>query len=59
VVRRFDKEDLKLEKWFMVFKKETHFTEVKEAFLIKLKIFSVDYYFMSHQTLKNGDNIFQ
>jgi hypothetical protein len=32
------------------------FPKIKEAFMIKLKMIFVDYYFLSHQTLRNAEN---
>ena len=33
--------------------------EIKEVFLVKPKIFSIDYYFLLYQIPKNTKNIFQ
>jgi hypothetical protein len=36
-----------------------HFSKIKEAFTVKLKMISVDQYFCPHQAPKNAKNIFQ
>jgi hypothetical protein len=45
------------------FKSKKRFTifilKIKEAFTVKLKMISVDYYFRTHQIPKNAENIFQ
>ena len=38
---------------------ETIFSKIKVEFLVKGKIFFVDYYFTSNQTSKNRKNIFR
>jgi hypothetical protein len=58
-VREFENEKFKLEKWFIVLKNENYFTEIKEDFSVKSKMFSVDYYFSSYQKQKITENIFQ
>jgi hypothetical protein len=50
---------LRTNKVFNHFKNKNHFSKIKEEFSVKYKIFFVDYYFMSYQTLKNTKNIFQ
>jgi hypothetical protein len=45
-----------LGKYFMMktfFKTVNHFSKIKEEFLVKGKLFSVDYYFTSRQTPEN------
>jgi hypothetical protein len=49
----------KLEKWFTIFKNRNDFPKITKPFSVKRKIFSIDYYLMSHQTLENTVNIFQ
>jgi hypothetical protein len=49
---------LKLEKLFTVLKRGNYFTKIKENFLVKLKMVSVDYYFTPHQTPENTKNDF-
>ena len=46
-VHQFENEMLKIENWFTVFKIVNHFLKIKEEFLVKGKMFSVNYYFMS------------
>jgi hypothetical protein len=41
---------LNVGKWFTVFKTVNHFPKIKEEFLVKEKLFSVEYYFTSRQT---------
>jgi hypothetical protein len=46
-------------KRFTVLKTINSFSKIKEAFTVKQKIISVDYYFRPYQTQKNAENIFQ
>ena len=46
-VHQFDNKMLKIENWFTIFKTVNYFSKIKEEFLVKGKMFSVDYYFMS------------
>jgi hypothetical protein len=43
-VRQFENEMLKIGKWFI----KNHFPKIKKEFLVKGKMFSVDYYFTLH-----------
>jgi hypothetical protein len=53
MVHRFLNEMLNIKKWFTIFKTVNHFPKIKEEFLVKGKLFSVDYYFTSHQIHEN------
>jgi hypothetical protein len=50
---------MKVKKGFTVFKTVNHFPKFKEEFLVKGKIFFVDYYFTSYQTPEYTENIFR
>jgi hypothetical protein len=50
--------NLRMKSYLNSKKKEKYFMKIKEIFSVKLKMFSVDYYFLSYQTIKNLKNIF-